>query len=90
MCLYSNIGPSRPIQPFHNDTFEYYYILQNKLSIQHHLILLLHIIMNATDYWAMARKYSIWNAAVAALQFWTAYFKAHILSNAIAPTTPAV
>ena len=30
----------------------------------------------------MAREYSIWNAAVAALQFWTADLKAHILSSA--------
>ena len=72
-----------PFQPFHNDTFGYYYILQHKLSIQHHLILLLHIIMNVTDYWPMARKYLIWNAVVAALQFWTADLKAHVLSNAI-------
>ena len=27
--------------------------------------------MNVTDYWPMAREYSRWNAAVAALQFWT-------------------
>ena len=27
--------------------------------------------MNAADYWLMAREYSIWNAAVASLQFWT-------------------
>ena len=28
--------------------------------------------MDATDYWPFAREYSIWNAAVAALQFWMA------------------
>ena len=28
--------------------------------------------MNVTDYWLMAREYSIWNAAIASLQFWTA------------------
>ena len=28
--------------------------------------------MNVTDYWLMARKYSIWNTAIASLQFWTA------------------
>ena len=28
--------------------------------------------MNITDYWLMAREYSIWNAAIASLQFWTA------------------
>ena len=39
--------------------------------------------MDPVNYWPMARKYSIWNAAVAALQFWTADLKAHILSSAI-------
>ena len=39
--------------------------------------------MNVTDYWPMAREYSIWNAAVAALQFWTADLVAHVLSSAI-------
>ena len=71
-----------PFQPFHNNTFGYYYIWQHKLSIWHHLTLLLHIIMNVTDYWPMAREYSIWNATVAALQFWTADIKAHVLSSA--------
>ena len=28
--------------------------------------------MNITDYWPMAWKYSIWNTAIASLQFWTA------------------
>ena len=70
-----------PFQPFHNDTFGYYYIWQHKVSIQHHLILLLHIIMNVTDHWPMAREYSVWNATVAALQFWTADLKAHVLSS---------
>ena len=56
--------------------------------------------MNATDYWPLAREYSIWNAMVTALQFWTADLEAHVLSNAIeqhfllyymyAPTTPAI
>ena len=27
--------------------------------------------MDAADYWLMAREYSIWNAAIASLQFWT-------------------
>ena len=27
------------------------------------------LIMDATDYWSFAWEYSIWNAAVAALQF---------------------
>ena len=38
--------------------------------------------MNVTDYWPMAREYSVWNTAVAALQFWTADLKAHVLSSA--------
>ena len=28
--------------------------------------------MDAADYWPMAREYSIWNTAIASLQFWTA------------------
>ena len=39
--------------------------------------------MNVTDYWPMAREYSIWNTAVAALQLWTADLKAHVLSSTI-------
>ena len=39
--------------------------------------------MNATDYWPMAREYSVWNATVAALQFWTADLEAHVLSSTI-------
>ena len=39
--------------------------------------------MNPVDYWSMAREYSVWNTAVAALQFWTADLKAHVLSSAI-------
>ena len=27
--------------------------------------------MNTANYWPMAREYSIWNAAIASLQFWT-------------------
>ena len=27
--------------------------------------------MDTTDYWLMAPEYSIWNAAIASLQFWT-------------------
>ena len=30
----------------------------------------------------MAREYSVWNTAVAALQFWTADLKVHVLSSA--------
>ena len=39
--------------------------------------------MNVTDYWPMAREYSVWNTAVAALQFWTTDLEAHVLSSAI-------
>ena len=39
--------------------------------------------MDASQYWLFACDYSIWNAAVTALQFWTADFEPHILSNAI-------
>ena len=39
--------------------------------------------MNVTDYWPLAREYSIWNATVAALQFWTADLEAHVLSSTI-------
>ena len=28
--------------------------------------------MDIADYWPMAREYSIWNTAIALLQFWTA------------------
>ena len=42
-----------------------------------------YINMNTTDYWPMAREYSVWNAAVAALQFWMADLNAHILSSTI-------
>ena len=27
--------------------------------------------MDPTDYWLMAREYSIWNTTIASLQFWT-------------------
>ena len=39
--------------------------------------------MNTTDYWPMAREYSIWNATIAALQFWTADLEVHVLSSTI-------
>ena len=39
--------------------------------------------MNVTDYWPMAREYSVWNATVAALQFWTADLEADVLSSTI-------
>ena len=39
--------------------------------------------MDPVNYWPMAREYSVWNAAIAALQFWTADLKAHVLSSTI-------
>ena len=38
--------------------------------------------MDAADYWPMAREYSIWNAAIASLQFWTADLDPVILGRA--------
>ena len=35
------------------------------------------------NYWPMAREYSVWNAAVAAIQFWMADLDAYILSSTI-------
>ena len=37
--------------------------------------------MNVTDYWLMVREYSIWNAAIASLQFWTADLNLVTLSS---------
>ena len=39
--------------------------------------------MNTMDYWPLATEYLMWNATVAALQFWTADLKAHVLSSTI-------
>ena len=38
--------------------------------------------MDATDYWSMAREYSIWNATIASLWFWTADLDPVILGRA--------
>ena len=35
------------------------------------------------QYWPFAQEYSIWDATVAALQFWTENLKPHVLSHAI-------
>ena len=40
-------------------------------------------IMDTTHFWLFAREYSVWNATVTALQFWTADLEPHILSDAI-------
>ena len=39
-------------------------------------------VMDTTHYWPFAREYFIWNAAVAALQFWMADLNPQTLSNA--------
>ena len=72
-----------PFQPFHNDTFGYCYIWLYQLLSQHHLIQHLDYIMNATNYWVLAREYSVWNAAVATLQFWTPDLEPDTLSSTI-------
>ena len=41
------------------------------------------LIMGAADYWAFAWEYAIWNAAVAALQFWTDGLDPQMLSSTI-------
>ena len=40
-------------------------------------------IMDTTHYWPFAREYSIWNAAVEALQFWMADLNPQTISNSI-------
>ena len=61
-----------------------YIHLQSKFSVQYHLdFYSIYINMDATDYWPMAREYLVWNAAIAALQFWTADLNAHTLSSTI-------
>ena len=39
--------------------------------------------MDVTDYWLMVREYSIWNAAIASLQFWTADLNPVTLGSAM-------
>ena len=39
--------------------------------------------MDAPQYWPFACEYSIWNAAVATLQFWMADLEPDVLSHAI-------
>ena len=38
--------------------------------------------MDTADYWPMAREYSIWNATIASLQFWTEDLNAVTLGRA--------
>ena len=39
--------------------------------------------MDPVNYRLMAREYSVWDAVISALPFWTANLKAHVLSSAI-------
>ena len=58
--------------------------MSRKVSAQHYIepaYNSIHINMDPVNRWPMAREYSIWNATIAALQFWTADLKAHILSS---------
>ena len=38
--------------------------------------------LDTSHYWPFTWEYSIWNAAVTALQFWMADLKPHVLCNA--------
>ena len=74
--------------PIHTVTFGYQDKLQKmnlaSFSCSTHLMYITNISsMDATHYWPFAREYSIWNAAVAALQFWTEDLEPHILSDAL-------
>ena len=78
----SSLDHQDPCKLFHNNAFGNYYIYAWR-NPQHSIILILHLptIMNVTNYWPVAREYSIWNAIVAALQLWTADLEAHVLST---------
>ena len=73
---------STPSHSIHTDAFKTSIYCQQILKISLILpsldfteILLLHTdtisSMDTADYWLMAREYSIWNATIASLQFWT-------------------
>ena len=78
-----------PFGPLHAHAFRYQYKKTRNYEfsiIQWLCSLYLHLqvsIMGAMHYWPFAWEYSIWNATVTALQFWTADLKPHVLSNAI-------
>ena len=56
-------------------------------KLMHHYMIKLtsgsFFIMNATEYWLFVHEFSIWNASVAALQFWTEELDPQTLSNAM-------
>ena len=82
-CPNSSLDHQDPSLLFHNNAFWNYYICLMKFSVQHHFDSTSNTIMNVTDYWPMAREYAVWNTTVAALQFWTANLKDHVLSSTI-------
>ena len=68
----------------HDDAFDININLQKQiLSTVSSRFYSIYINMDATDYWPMAREYSIWNATIASLQFWTADLDMHTLGNTI-------
>ena len=58
-------------------------IYQESMNLQSFNLHLQDSTMDISQYWPFAWEYSVWNAAFAALQFWMADLKLHILSNAI-------
>ena len=68
--LDNSLDHLEPSEVFYNNVFEIYYKPEEVLSIVSSWIYTykLHINMNTTEYWPMAREYSVWNAAIAALQ----------------------
>ena len=61
-----------PFRHINTVTFNSQYKPQTKCTYYHSVIQLISgrfFIMDTTDYWLFARKYSIWNAAVTALKF---------------------
>ena len=74
------------LELFHTNAFSYPYIPRNSDSpiIQwFYSFQLKASTMDTSQNWTFAHEYSIWNAALTALQFWTADLELHVLSNAI-------
>ena len=78
-----------PFEPLHAHAFRYQYKKPRNYEVSiiqwlHSPYLHLQVnIMHAMHYWPFAWEYSIWNTTGAALQFWTADPKPHVLSNTI-------
>ena len=87
MHLDNSLDHQEPHEVLHNNAFGNYYIYIpeeiHSTALSWICIYKLHTNMTFTDYWSMAREYSVWNAAVAALQLWTADLKVHVLSSTI-------